>query len=242
MTVVPYKEQTASKKEQVADMFNNISPKYDLLNRLLSLGIDILWRKKAIKMLKPHQPKNILDVATGTADFAIESLAIKPEKVVGVDISAGMLEMGKKKIAKMGLEDTISLRLGDSEKLPFEDQSFDAVIVSFGVRNFEDLEQGLSDIYRVLRKNGTLVVLEFSQPEKFPFKQVYNFYFKNVLPMIGKLISKDNSAYTYLPESVQAFPYGDKFIQILHKLGYNQTKCKPLTFGISSIYIGKKPS
>lgn len=240
MTVVPYKEQEASKKEQVADMFNNISPKYDLLNHVLSLGIDILWRKKAIKLLKPQQPKKILDVATGTADFAIESLAINPDKVVGVDISEGMLSVGKKKIAKMGLEDKIELKLGDSEKLPFSNEQFDAVIVSFGVRNFENLEKGLSDIHRVLKKDGTLVVLEFSQPESFPFKQIYNFYFKYILPLIGKVISKDNAAYTYLPESVKVFPYGNEFTGILDKIGFKQTQCKPLTFGISSIYMGRK--
>ena len=240
MTVLPYKEQDASKKEQVATMFNNISPKYDLLNRVLSLGIDVLWRKKAIKMLKPYQPESILDVATGTADFAIEALSIEPKKVVGVDISKGMLEYGQKKLEKLGLEEKIQLKLGDSEKLPFSDSQFDAVIVSFGVRNFENLEQGLKDIYRVLKKNGTLVVLEFSQPEQFPFKQTYNFYFKNILPRVGKLVSKDTSAYTYLPESVQVFPYGEKFTQILNNIGFKETICKPLTFGISSIYMGRK--
>ncbi len=240
MTVVPYKEQQGSKKEQVATMFNNISPKYDLLNRVLSLGIDILWRKKAIKMLQEFKPKSILDVATGTADFAIESLSINPEKVVGVDISKGMLEYGQKKLDKMGLQDRIELKLGDSEKLPFSDGQFDAVIVAFGVRNFENLEKGLSDIYRVLKKNGTLVVLEFSQPESFPFKQGYNFYFKNILPAVGKMVSKDSSAYTYLPESVQAFPYGKAFTNKLEKVGFKETQCKSLTFGISSIYLGRK--
>ncbi len=240
MTVIPYKEQEGSKKEQVATMFNNISPKYDLLNRVLSLGIDIIWRKKAIKMLQEFKPQSILDVATGTADFAIESLSINPEKVVGVDISKGMLEYGQKKLDKMGLQDRIELKLGDSEKLPFSDGQFDAVIVAFGVRNFENLEKGLSDIYRVLKKNGTLVVLEFSQPESFPFKQGYNFYFKNILPAVGKMVSKDSSAYTYLPESVQAFPYGEAFTNKLEKVGFKKTQCKSLTFGISSIYLGRK--
>jgi len=238
--VVPYKDQEKSKKEQVADMFNNISPKYDLLNHVLSLGIDILWRKKAVKLLKEEKPKLILDVATGTGDFAIEALSLKPDKVIGVDISEGMLAMGRKKMERMNLTDKIDLQLGDSEKLHFDEGHFDAAIVSFGVRNFEDLEKGLGDMRRVLRKGGTIVILEFSQPTAFPFKQLYNFYFKNILPLIGKMLSKDNSAYTYLPESVQAFPYGEAFNQVLRKVGFNSIKCLPLTFGISSIYIAKK--
>ncbi len=240
MTILPYKEQQLGKKEQVATMFNNISKRYDLLNHVLSLGIDIIWRKKAIKLLKPSQPKLILDIATGTGDFAIEALALNPDKVIGVDISEGMLEVGKEKIAKMGVADKIDLRLGDSEKLLFSDNNFDAIIVSFGVRNFENLEKGLKDMFRVLKPGGTVVIVEFSQPTRFPFKQLYNFYFKNILPLIGKIISKDNAAYTYLPESVQAFPYGEKFLAILDKLGYKNTKCKPLTFGISSIYMAEK--
>lgn len=240
MAVVPYKEEQKGKKEQVAEMFNNISKRYDLLNHVLSLGIDILWRKKAIKMLQSENPQLILDVATGTGDFAIEALALKPQKVIGVDISEGMLEMGKKKISKLGLENKIELKMGDSEKLLFEDNKFDAVIVSFGVRNFEDLEAGLSDMHRVLKPGGTTVIVEFSKPEAFPFKQGYNFYFKSILPLIGKVVSKDNSAYTYLPESVQQFPYGDEFLDILKKVGFKEAKCKPLTFGISSIYIAKK--
>jgi demethylmenaquinone methyltransferase / 2-methoxy-6-polyprenyl-1,4-benzoquinol methylase len=240
MTVVPYKDKEKSKKEQVADMFNNISKRYDLLNHLLSAGIDIVWRKKAIKQLKHEQPKLMLDIATGTGDFAIEALALNPDKIIGVDISEGMLEMGRQKMKRLGLEEKIELQLGDSEKLLFEDNKFDAAIVSFGVRNFENLEQGLADIFRVLRPGGTLVVLEFSKPKHFPFKQIYNFYFKYILPIIGKIISKDNSAYTYLPESVQAFPDGPQFLNILEKVGFNSTRCKTLTFGISSIYVGKK--
>ncbi len=244
MAVVPYQERSDSKKAQVADMFNNISPKYDLLNHLLSLGIDIYWRKKAIKLLSKHQPQpeRLLDVATGTADFALEAnKKLKPAKITGVDISEGMLEVGRQKIQKLGLGKTITLEVGDSENLPFEDDTFDAVIVSFGVRNFENLEKGLAEIFRVLQENGTLVVLEFSKPRAFPFKQLYNFYFKNILPLVGKVISKDQSAYTYLPESVQAFPDGEKFNNILRKLGYHSVLCKPLTFGISSIYVGHKP-
>lgn len=240
MTVVPYKEKQKGKKEQVTEMFNNISKRYDLLNHVLSLGIDILWRKKAIKMLKPEKPKFILDIATGTGDFAIEALALKPDKVIGVDISEGMLAVGRKKLQKMGLTDKIELQLGDSEKLLFPDNNFDAVIVSFGVRNFENLEAGLRDMLRVLKPGGTVVIIEFSKPQTFPFKQGYNFYFKAILPLIGKMVSKDNSAYTYLPESVQQFPYGQEFVEILRKVGYKEAKCKPLTFGISSIYTGKK--
>jgi demethylmenaquinone methyltransferase/2-methoxy-6-polyprenyl-1,4-benzoquinol methylase len=240
MTVVPYKDQSTSKKEQVAQMFNNISPKYDLLNRVLSMGIDISWRKKAIKMLEQEQPKFILDVATGTADFAIEALSLKPEKIIGVDISEGMLNLGKEKIKKMNLTNKIELQMGDSERLLFTDETFDAVIVSFGVRNFENLEKGLQDIYRVLKKGGTLVVLEFSQPQGFIFSNLYNFYSKNILPTIGKLVSKDTAAYTYLPDSVRAFPFGNNFLKVMNNVGFTQTQYKELTFGISSIYKGKK--
>lgn len=240
MSVLPYKEEQLGKKEQVARMFNNISRRYDMLNHLLSFGVDIIWRKKAIKMLKPYKPQLILDIATGTADFAIEALALNPQKVIGVDISEGMLAVGRKKIAKMGLQNKIELQTGDSEKLLFSDNKFDAIIVSFGVRNFENLEKGLEDMYRVLKPGGTTVIVEFSKPTVFPFKQLYNFYFKYILPLIGKIISKDNAAYSYLPESVQAFPYGDKFLEALKKTGYKNTACRPLTFGISSIYLGQK--
>jgi demethylmenaquinone methyltransferase/2-methoxy-6-polyprenyl-1,4-benzoquinol methylase len=240
MTVVPYKEKDLNKKRQVALMFDNISPRYDLLNRLLSLGIDTLWRKKAIRMLRKHNPKKILDIATGTGDFALEALKLNPEKVIGVDISEGMLEQGRIKLRRLKLEDKIDLKYGDSENLKFPDNNFDAVIVAFGVRNFENLEKGLSEIYRVLGKEGKAIVLEFSKPTVFPFRQVYNFYFRNILPFIGKKISKDKAAYTYLPESVQAFPEGNEFIDIYKKVGFKNTKCIPLTFGISSIYWGEK--
>ncbi len=240
MTVLPYKDKESGKKQQVADMFDNISPKYDFLNHFLSLGIDIRWRKKGIKLLKEIQPKSILDIATGTGDFAIESLSLNPDKVVGVDISEGMLEVGRKKLKKRKLEDRITLQSGDSENLPFEDNMFDAIIVAFGVRNFENLEKGLAEMYRVLRPGGKVVVLEFSKPKSFPFKQLYNFYFKNILPTIGKIISKDNSAYTYLPESVKSFPDGKNFTLKLDTLGFKKTECRPLTFGISSIYTGIK--
>ncbi len=240
MTVLPYKDKESSKKQQVADMFDNISPRYDFLNHFLSLGIDIRWRKKAIKLLKEIQPKKILDIATGTGDFAIESLSLNPEKVIGVDISEGMLSVGREKLKKRKLDSRISLQSGDSENLPFEDNMFDAIIVAFGVRNFENLEKGLAEMYRVLRPGGKVVVLEFSKPKRFPFKQFYNFYFKNILPTIGKTISKDNSAYTYLPESVKSFPDGAVFTSILDKLGFKNTECRPLTLGISSIYTGIK--
>lgn len=240
MTVLPYKDKQTGKKQQVADMFDNISHKYDFLNHFLSLGIDIRWRKKAIKLLKEIEPKQILDIATGTGDFAIESLKLNPDHVIGVDISEGMLNVGREKLKKRKLDDKITLTSGDSENLPFEDNKFDAIIVAFGVRNFENLEKGLSEMFRVLRPGGKVVVLEFSKPKRFPFKQLYNFYFKNILPTLGKTISKDNAAYTYLPESVRSFPDGKDFTSILDKLGFKDTVCKPLTLGISSIYTGIK--
>lgn len=239
-TVLPYKNKTDGKKEQVAEMFNNISARYDFLNHFLSLGIDIIWRKKAIKLLKSIQPKTILDVATGTGDFAIEALALNPNKVTGIDISSGMLEVGKLKMKKKGFDDRIEMLLGDSENLPFEDNHFDAITVGFGVRNFEHLEKGLSEMNRVLRPGGKTAVLEFSKPKKFPIKQVYNFYFLNILPAIGKMVSKDSSAYTYLPESVNAFPEGNDFVEIYKKCGYKNIKTYPLFFGIASIYLGEK--
>ena len=240
MTVVPYKKDTSAKKDQVAKMFDNISGNYDFLNHFLSLGIDITWRKKAIKQLKSIAPKEILDVATGTGDFAIEALKLNPDKVVGVDISEGMLEVGRTKMKEKKLDGRIELLYGDSENLPFEENKFDAVIVAFGVRNFENLENGLAEMLRVVRPGGKVVVLEFSKPREFPFKQLYNFYFKFVLPKIGRWVSKDSSAYTYLPESVQAFPDGEGFVKILNHLGYKNTSCKALTFGISSLYTGTK--
>ena len=238
--VVPYKDQSKRKKEQVANMFNTISPQYDFLNHLLSGGIDIIWRKKAIKLLQNKGIKTMLDIATGTGDFAIEALKINPEKIVGVDISEGMLSVGIEKIKKMGLEKTIQLQKGDSEKLPFSDNSFDAVIVSFGVRNFENLQKGLSDMFRVTKPGGYCLILEFSNPRSFPMKQLYTFYSKYCLPFLGKMISKDPSAYTYLPESVKAFPDGPEFIHIFKSVGYSETNWIPMTGGICSIYIGQK--
>lgn len=238
--VVPYSESQATKKEQVATMFNNISWRYDLLNRLLSFGIDIWWRKKAIAQMKPFQPKFILDVATGTGDLALEALSLNPDKIIGVDISKGMLEMGRKKMEQKGLTHKIELRLGDSEKLLFPNNQFDAVMVSFGVRNFENLEIGLAEIFRVLKPGGQLMILEFSKPKSKVIKGVYNFYNQNILPAIGKLLSKDATAYTYLPESVEAFPEGVSFVKILTSVGFQDSKAVPLTFGISSIYTAIK--
>ncbi len=238
--IVPYRELELGKKEQVAQMFDNISGKYDFLNHFFSLGIDILWRKKAIRLLQKYKPTTILDVASGTADFAIEALALNPEKIIGVDISEGMLAVGEIKIKAKNKQDIITLQVADSEKLPFESNTFDAVIVSFGVRNFDNLLAGLTDMYRVTQTGGVCLVLEFSQPKGFPMKQIFSFYFKNIMPTIGKLVSKDSSAYTYLPASVKVFPDGDNFLNIFQKAGFKNTKCIPLTFGISSIYIGEK--
>lgn len=239
--VVPYKEKDSSKREQIAEMFDNVSPKYDFLNHLLSGGIDFWWRKKAISYLRAEKPQLILDIATGTGDLAIEAVKqLKPQKVIGVDISEGMLSFGREKMKKLGLEKTIELQTGDSEKLLFDNNTFDAVIVSFGVRNFENLEKGLTDMCRVTKSGGTCVVMEFSNPKTPVIKQLYGFYSGTILPFIGKLISPDSSAYNYLPESVKAFPEGNDFLRVFEKAGFSQTKCIPLTFGTCSIYIGKK--
>ncbi|MBC6409891.1 MAG: bifunctional demethylmenaquinone methyltransferase/2-methoxy-6-polyprenyl-1,4-benzoquinol methylase UbiE [Ekhidna sp.] len=240
MAVLPYKDNSETKKQQVAKMFDSISGKYDFLNHFLSLGIDRRWRKQAIRMLKNENPKQILDIATGTGDFAIESLKLNPEKVIGLDISEGMLNVGREKMKKKGIDHIIDMQSGDSENIHFENNSFDAVIVAFGVRNFEDLEKGLKEMNRVLKPGGKAIILEFSKPTIFPFKQLYNFYFRWILPKIGEIVSKDNAAYTYLPESVNEFPYGKEFLRILDKTGYKNNKCKPLTQGISSIYLGEK--
>jgi demethylmenaquinone methyltransferase/2-methoxy-6-polyprenyl-1,4-benzoquinol methylase len=240
MQVVPYRNNKLPKKEQVALMFDNISPHYDFLNHFLSLGIDIRWRKKAIRLLREYKPAHILDIATGTGDFAIEALKLNPEKVIGIDISEGMLNKGREKINRMKLENRVELKYGDSENLQFQDNKFDAIIVAFGVRNFQNLNQGLSEMLRVLNSGGVAVILEFSKPRMFPLKQVYEFYFRNILPFIGKKISKDHSAYTYLPESVKAFPERHDFLTLLEKVGFIKTRCLPLTFGISSVYLAEK--
>jgi demethylmenaquinone methyltransferase/2-methoxy-6-polyprenyl-1,4-benzoquinol methylase len=240
MAVVPYKDAAGSKKSQVAQMFNSIAGKYDFLNHFLSAGIDIYWRKKAINLLEKSKPARILDIATGTGDFAIEALRVGPEKITGIDISEGMLAVGREKLQKKNLTSKIELLSGDSENLQFPDNSFEAVTAAFGVRNFENLEKGLSEMNRVLKPGGRVVILEFSKPTAFPMKQAYNFYFKNILPVFGKVISKDQAAYTYLPESVQAFPDGTDFLKILDRVGFKSAQWQSLTFGICSIYTGIK--
>lgn len=240
MTVLPYNQEKEGKKVQVARMFDNISHRYDFLNHFLSLGIDRIWRRKAINTLRSLKPKLILDVATGTGDFAIQALSLDPDKVIGIDISEGMLSRGRIKLNQRHLADKVELLSGDSENIPFPENKFDAVTVAFGVRNFENLESGLKEIHRVLKTNGKVVILEFSKPGHFPFKQIYNFYFRAILPKLGRLMSKDPAAYTYLPESVKAFPDGEAFVSILRNVGFKQTTCRSLTFGISSIYTGQK--
>jgi len=241
MTALPNKNSGQSKKVQVEEMFNHISPKYDLLNHLLSANIDKLWRKKTIKLLKPWHPELILDVATGTADFAIEATAINGARVIGIDISEGMLGVGRTKVYKKGLAKRIELIKADSEKLPFEKDTFDAAIVGFGVRNFENLKAGLAEIKRVLKPGAVFYVLEFSKPAKSPYKQIYQFYFTNILPLIGRMVSKNSNAYTYLPESVNEFPDGDKFLTILAEVGFVESKYILQTFGIATIYEAQKP-
>ena len=238
--VKPYGNSDKSKKEEVAEMFNNISKKYDFLNHFLSLGIDKIWRKKAIKKLREIQPKRILDIATGTGDFAIASLKLNPTEVVGIDISAGMLEVGREKMKARQFDSIITMTLGDSEALPFEDNYFDALTVGFGVRNFEHLEIGLAEMLRVIRVGGKVIILEFSKPKKFPIKQGYGFISKYIIPFFGKRISKDEKAYAYLPESIAAFPEGQEMTDILTKLGYKDVEAELVSGGIATIYSGLK--
>ncbi|MDG1915481.1 MAG: bifunctional demethylmenaquinone methyltransferase/2-methoxy-6-polyprenyl-1,4-benzoquinol methylase UbiE [Crocinitomix sp.] len=238
--VKPYNKANASKKEEVEEMFDNISGKYDFLNHFLSLGIDKLWRKKAIKILKEFQPKVIMDMATGTGDFAVEALKLNPERVVGVDISNGMLEVGRKKMRKKGVEQIVEMVQGDSENLTFKDATFDAFTVGFGVRNFQNLDAGLTEMLRVLKPGGIGLILEFSKPKKFPVKQYFKFHSKYIIPTIGKAISKDKAAYKYLPESVAAFPEGQAFMNIMSDVGYNNLKSKIVGGGIATIYYGVK--
>ncbi len=238
--VKPYNATDTSKKEEVATMFNNISKRYDFLNHFLSLGIDKLWRKKAIKQLKDLKPQSMLDIATGTGDFAIAALKIDPKEVIGVDISQGMLDVGIDKMKRKGYDDVITMQLGDSEQLPFEEGRFDALTVGFGVRNYENLEKGLADMLRVLRPGGKAVILEFSKPKKFPVKQLFGFYSKRVIPFLGRTISKDRRAYEYLPESVAAFPEGQAFMDIMSATGYQNVESKLVSGGIATIYIGTK--
>lgn len=239
-TVKPYADSELSKKQQVQQMFDNISGKYDLLNRILSMGIDKNWRKKVVQSVKKSNPKTVLDIATGTGDLAIQIAKETDAKISGFDLSFGMLEVGRKKVMEQNLTDRITMIQGDAEHMPFEDGSFDCITVAFGVRNFENLEKGLDEIYRVLKPGGRFLILEFSQPEAFPMKQLYSFYSKNILPQVGKKISKDASAYTYLPDSVKVFPYGKEMVKILKKSKFSQTTDKRLTFGIASIYDSLK--
>jgi len=238
--ITPYKDSSLSKKEQVAKMFDTISGNYDNLNRVISFGIDIKWRKKVLKLVAETNPETILDIATGTGDLAILLAQTKAKKIIGLDISAGMLEIGTKKIQEKNLSQTIEMVLGDSENMPFEDNYFDAITVAFGVRNFEHLETGLSEILRVLKPGGIFVILETSVPDKTPYKQGYNFYSKNILPLIGKIFSKDNVAYGYLSESAAAFPYGEELNNILRKTGFILVNALPQTFGVATIYSASK--
>jgi len=236
----PYKDSDLGKKEQVAKMFDNISNNYDNLNRVISFGVDVKWRKKILKLVASKNPETVLDIATGTGDLAILLAETNASKIIGLDISAGMLEVGKQKIAQKNLSNKIEMVLGDSEKIPFNDNSFDAITVAFGIRNFENLELGLSEILRVLKPNGIFVILETSVPEKFPFKQGYAIYTKNILPLIGKMFSKDKVAYKYLSDSASIFPYGKSLNNILQKIGFIDVKHMPQTFGVATIYTATK--
>ena len=238
--IIPYQNSDLSKKGQVEKMFNNISKEYDILNRVISFGIDVSWRKKIVKILKSKNPSTILDVATGTGDLAIAMVKTNAQKIIGLDISKGMLDVGIEKIKDRNLNNTIEMVIGDSENLKYENDFFDAVTVSFGVRNFESLDSGLSEIFRVLKPNGSLVILETSNPTKFPFKQFYRFYSKFILPSIGKIFSKDKVAYNYLSESSAEFPYGEKFNNILRKIGFTNVVDFPQTFGVATIYVASK--
>ncbi len=240
-TIVPFKESHLSKKEQVASMFDKIAFRYDFLNRFLSAGIDVSWRKRAISELKVNQSAVILDVATGTADVAILThKMLHPAKIVGIDISEGMLELGRKKIGSLGLNQNIELLQGDSETIKFDDNTFDAITVAFGVRNFEHLEKGLAEMLRVLKPGGKLVVLEFSKPKQAAFKGIYNIYMNTVAPGFGKLIAKNGEAYQYLNDSVKKFPEGDDFLEIMNTAGFENIYLRPLTLGICTIYCGFK--
>ena len=238
--VKPYKDSQLDKKEQVTQMFDTISKEYDGLNRVISFGIDVKWRKKVVEIIAKTKANRVLDIATGTGDLAINLAKTDAKEIIGLDISPGMLEVGRKKITDKNLDNKITMTLGDSENLPFEDNSFDAVTVAFGVRNFENLEKGLSEIYRVLKPSGTFVILETSVPIKAPFKQGYKFYTKYILPTIGKIFSKDRVAYAYLSESASVFPYGEALNNILRQIGFNNVKDLPQTFGVATIYKATK--
>lgn len=238
--VTPYKDSGLGKKEQVAQMFDTISGNYDGLNRVISFGIDIKWRKKVLRLVAAKNPQTILDIATGTGDLAILMAQTSATEIIGADISEGMMEVGRKKVSEKGLDSKIKLVYGDSENLPFQDNYFDAITVAFGVRNFETLEKGLAEILRVLKPGGIFVILETSVPTKFPYKQGYSFYTKNLLPLIGRLFSKDRSAYAYLCESASVFPHGEALNNILRKIGFIEVKNMPQTFGVATIYSASK--
>lgn len=238
--VTPYKDSSLNKKEQVEQMFDNISENYDGLNRVISFGIDVKWRKKVIKIVEATAPQSVLDIATGTGDLAISLAKTNASEIIGLDISEGMLAVGRKKIAAKNLSDKIQMIKANSEALPFEDNHFDAITVAFGVRNFENLVLGLSEIYRTLKPGGVFVVLETSVPTNFPYKQGYKFYSTTLLPVIGKIFSKDKVAYSYLSESAASFPYGEKFNNILRKIGFINVEDKPQTFGVATIYKASK--
>ncbi|MBI5219193.1 MAG: bifunctional demethylmenaquinone methyltransferase/2-methoxy-6-polyprenyl-1,4-benzoquinol methylase UbiE [Bacteroidia bacterium] len=240
MTVTPYSNSGKGKKEQVAYMFDSIARRYDFLNHFLSFGIDRSWRKKAIKILEKYSPEKILDIATGTGDFAIAACKLKPKTIIGIDISVEMLKAGKDKIRKKHLEHIIELKEGDAENIQANSNYFDAAIVAFGVRNFENIDTGLKEIARVLKQNAPVVILEFSKPGKFPFKQIYWLYSYGILPFLGKVVSSDKSAYTYLPKSIREFPDGKNFLDCLDNAGFRNLKQIPLTFGIASVYLGHK--
>ena len=238
--IKPYKNSELGKKEQVTQMFDTISTNYDGLNRVISLGIDVKWRKKVVQIIGENHPKQILDIATGTGDLVMMMANLNPDKIIGLDISAGMLEVGKQKINKANLSGKIDMIVGDSEEMPFEHDTFDAITVSFGVRNFANLDKGIKEIARVLKPTGVLVILETSNPTKFPFKQGYKFYTNFILPLVGKLFSKDKVAYTYLSESANSFPFGEGFNNILRKNGFSDVTHHPVTFGVATIYTARK--
>ena len=239
-SIKPYNEDE-KKSVQVERMFDNIAPAYDQLNHTLSWGIDKSWRKKAINWLKPFRPQRMMDVATGTGDFAIQACRVlNPKELIGTDISEGMMNVGRQKVKDAGLQERISFAKEDCTALTFPDQRFDAITVAFGVRNFEDLDKGLREMHRVLDTNGKLVILELSEPEWFPMKQLYALYSKVVIPTLGKLLSKDRSAYTYLPQSIKAFPQGEVMREIILKAGFSEANFKRLTLGICTLYTATK--
>ena len=237
--VTPYND-TRSKKEQVEEMFDNIAHRYDFLNHLLTMGIDITWRKKAVKYIGGNNPQNILDVASGTGDFAFEALSLKPKKVIGFDLSEGMMRYGREKATRLNVAHIVEFIKGDSEKMPFADNTFDAITVGFGVRNFENLEAGLKEMYRVAKPGARIAILEASMPHNTIFRALFSLYFGKIVPVIGKLFSKDARAYNYLPESVKVFPEGLEFVKILEKIGFVKVKWQPLTFGACAFYAMEK--